>query len=254
VTVSYPKGTEKALAQRMVSRLTVARRLLRARLGGALGRPGVTAHEVAEAIETARREIDRLMAPTLAPLLQVALGVQIRTTQGVADALSRATGADLSADPRLHRARILLELRRVEWAQTVLAWQRRMERDLFEALHRKAATALRAGKPEQVLQILREEVGKTEGRLRLLARNEIGNLVGEITKRQSEALGASSYRWVSERDEHVRPTHRALDGTLRSWAEPHPREGYPGQAVGCRCVAQPLLTPQVGDEAKVYAR
>lgn len=44
-------------------------------------------------------------------------------------------------------------------------------------------------------------------------------------------------------DRRVRPNHAARSGLVFKWSNP-PDGGHPGQAVRCRCVAQPLIDEQ----------
>lgn len=246
MSVQFPKGTEKALAQRMMARTKALRSLLVKRLETALTRPNVSAAEVAEVLAQTRRTYGLMPPPKVSELMGTALGVQDGVARGVVEAVSKASGRDLSRDLRLQTWELQREAQRVEWAQTVLAQQQRIERELFDRLERKARAALDAGQPRQVLDLAAEQVEQADGRLRLLARHEVGNLVGTVTAQTSQALGVRRYTWRSERDERVRPLHKKLDGTIRSWDDPHPTEGHPGATWGCRCTAQPVV-----DEAAV---
>lgn len=85
-----------------------------------------------------------------------------------------------------------------------------------------------------------EQVRRLSARFALLARNELGPRVAASMMAAAKARGLSRYRWVTQRDERVRPLHRQLDGTVRTWGDPHPTEGHPGDAWGCRCWADPI--------------
>lgn len=51
--------------------------------------------------------------------------------------------------------------------------------------------------------------------------------------------GVTHFRWISMRDERVRPLHQTLHGKVFTM-QGHPTEGYPGQPFNCRCVAEPV--------------
>lgn len=47
------------------------------------------------------------------------------------------------------------------------------------------------------------------------------------------------YIWRTQQDGHVRAEHAARDGHLFAWNK-SPPDGHPGEAHGCRCVAEPV--------------
>jgi SPP1 gp7 family putative phage head morphogenesis protein len=88
----------------------------------------------------------------------------------------------------------------------------------------------------------------TESRAKLIARDQIGSLNGELTKVRQESLGATTYVWRTARDERVRgnpggkypdadPSHWDREGQVFSWADP-PEDGHPGSAINCRCSSE----------------
>jgi SPP1 gp7 family putative phage head morphogenesis protein len=258
VSVAFPKGTEKALARNLMARTKALRSLLAKRLQEVLSRPDLRPTDVAAVIAATRRTHALMAPPKVSELMNTAMGVQEGTARAVVEAVSKATGRDLSQDLRLRVGQLQREAQRVEWAQTVLAQQQRIERELFDRLERKARAALQQGQARKVLELAEEQAEQADGRLRLLARHELGNLVSTVTQQTSQALGIRRYRWLSEEDERVRELHRKLDGTIRSWDDPHPTEGHPGQAWGCRCVAQPVVeettTPVLPEPVKPSRR
>ncbi|MEM9010647.1 MAG: phage minor head protein [Pseudomonadota bacterium] len=62
-------------------------------------------------------------------------------------------------------------------------------------------------------------------------------LVGELRQR---ALGVEFYVWRSEDDEKVRRAHAVYDDQVFRWDDP-PEDGHPGQAINCRCRAEPFI-------------
>jgi hypothetical protein len=56
----------------------------------------------------------------------------------------------------------------------------------------------------------------------------------DLTEKVAQELNIETYRWRTMRDERVRDTHRALEGTIRTWDQ-YPR---PGQEENCRCWAE----------------
>lgn len=90
--------------------------------------------------------------------------------------------------------------------------------------------------------------GATESRAKLIARDQVGSLNGELTRVRQESVGATTYVWRTARDERVRgnpdgkypdadPSHWDREGQVFSWDDP-PEDGQPGQAINCRCSAE----------------
>ncbi len=79
-----------------------------------------------------------------------------------------------------------------------------------------------------------------ESRARLIARDQIGKLNGQIAKAQQTKLGVTKYVWQTSEDERVREEHEARNGKTFKWSDP-PSDGHPGEPIQCRCVALPVL-------------
>jgi SPP1 gp7 family putative phage head morphogenesis protein len=239
--ITYPQGTEKVLARELAARTRALRSLLRKRLQEVLARPGVTAAEIHDVIEATRRTLRSMPSPSLSARAATALGIEAGVRRELVAMVRKATGQDLAKDSRVVVAQALAEGRRLVWAQRLLEEQLRIEGELFDRASRKAAEAAQRGRLDLVAEVVEEQAAQTERRLHGLARHEVGNWVAEVTATHCRALGIRRYRWLSEKDERVRELHRKLDGTVRSWDDPHPTEGHPGQARGCRCTAQPVV-------------
>ncbi len=85
----------------------------------------------------------------------------------------------------------------------------------------------------------------TESRAALIARDQVGKLFGDINKQRQANLGVTRYVWRTVRDNRVREEHEALDGDSIAWDSP-PAEGHPGDAVNCRCYADPDFSELLG--------
>lgn len=100
---------------------------------------------------------------------------------------------------------------------------------------------LRQGtRPEALANDIFARFDVTRARARLIARDQIGSLNGELTKVRQEALGVSRYKWRGALDERERPLHVEREGMIFSWDKP-PSDGHPGQPINCRCYAEPVL-------------
>lgn len=93
-----------------------------------------------------------------------------------------------------------------------------------------------------IAQQIRAELGVSKNRARLIARDQVASLNGELTQIRQTRMGVREYIWRTSGDERVRPSHEELDGRRFSWDDPPP-EGHPGEPINCRCVAEPVLDP-----------
>lgn len=112
-----------------------------------------------------------------------------------------------------------------------------------------ARDALRTGRAmEDVEKDLAKVLGPRDSlqrrNIRLLARNEVTTLSADITRQRHEALGVKRERWSSSKDQRVRSEHQANDGKIYNIATGI-RGERPGEAIGCRCVAVPVLPPHL---------
>lgn len=62
-----------------------------------------------------------------------------------------------------------------------------------------------------------------------------------VTRARQEAMGVKSYTWRAIDDGREDPEHVLRDGSVYKWADGAPRGGHPGEDVGCRCTAEPVL-------------
>ena len=103
----------------------------------------------------------------------------------------------------------------------------------------------RSGKRAASLADAIAEVGGvTKRRANFIARDQIGSLNGQLTRRRQKALGVKEYIWRTSLDEGVRHSHAQLEGTRHSWDDPPTvgnRKVHPGEDYGCRCTAEPVI-------------
>jgi SPP1 gp7 family putative phage head morphogenesis protein len=84
--------------------------------------------------------------------------------------------------------------------------------------------------------------GTVRSRARLIARDQVNKLNGQLTELRQNELGISRYTWRTMGDERVRETHAAKDGKVFSWDDPPADTGNPGEEIQCRCYAEPILS------------
>jgi SPP1 gp7 family putative phage head morphogenesis protein len=94
------------------------------------------------------------------------------------------------------------------------------------------------------LQTILSSSGK---RARMIARDQVGKLYGQINSARQQSLGITHFTWRTANDRRVRAEHRALNGKVFRFDDP-PAEGLPGQPVLCRCYAEPVFDALLGEQ------
>jgi SPP1 gp7 family putative phage head morphogenesis protein len=109
----------------------------------------------------------------------------------------------------------------------------KVERAVADAVQRGRSTA-------DLKNAVREELGTGDQRARLIARDQVGKLNGQLTRIRHERAGITKYRWRGMLDLRERQAHRVREGRIFSYDNPPP-DGNPGEPVQCRCVPEPVL-------------
>lgn len=141
------------------------------------------------------------------------------------------------------------------WAEGVIgrgrSIERGMYRDLDEAIEQGAGRGISTRRLGEIIQPI---VKTTLRRARFIARDRLGSLNSGIAAQKQQRIGFTFYRWISADDSRVRPEHAALHNVVRSWARPHPTEGHPGDAHGCRCIAVPATEAEWAEQNRGRSR
>lgn len=95
--------------------------------------------------------------------------------------------------------------------------------------------------PETYARELEAQFGVARSRARLIARDQLGSLYGQLNQTRQASLGITHFFWETRRDSRVRPEHRRRQGRRYGWDELSPDE-MPGQPIACRCGAIPDLS------------
>ena len=135
-------------------------------------------------------------------------------------------------------------------------------RDIEEVINRGIRQGKTAKTIEQELldgtDLQKGVFHKTETRARLIARDQVDKLNGQLTNLRQTEAGITQYRWRTAMDERVRKKHKSMSGKLCQWGNstvykntPFPKEEWklrssiggislhPGQDYQCRCYAEP---------------
>ena len=161
----------------------------------------------------------------LAKQARAAVGVDVRKLSG----LDRAVPAQLEQFAKVN-------------AQLITGLGSRLAEDIAEIVEDGTVSGSRW---ETIAKRLAHAGLVTESRAALIARDQVGKLFGDINKQRQANLGVTRYVWRTVRDNRVREEHEALDGDSIAWDSP-PAEGHPGEAVNCRCYADPDFSELLG--------
>ena len=102
-------------------------------------------------------------------------------------------------------------------------------------------------------QIMQATEGLSDKHCKLIARDQMGKLNGNITEAQMQEIGLELYVWSTAYDDRVRDSHAVMEGLLCRWDDAsvcsydngktwvsRPASAvdlHPGQDIQCRCVA-----------------
>jgi SPP1 gp7 family putative phage head morphogenesis protein len=89
-------------------------------------------------------------------------------------------------------------------------------------------------------------VGKAKYQSKLIARDQMGKLNGDLTRMRQQDIGIKRYVWRTMKDERVRDSHAALEGKEFAWTGSGSRSlGQPGSEISCRCFGEASFLPLV---------
>ena len=174
------------------------------------------------------------------------------TDRNVKANILQAFAETCSVDIFLNDSQLLQSIE-AEW----LAQQSRLIDSVVSTYTDKLQTivsnAVQRGEPmEDVEHEIQELYGVTDKRAKFIARNEVSNLNGIITKQRQVDCGINVYQWSTSNDERVRKSHAEMDGKYYYWngdklgeingIKVYPAPKYhPGMDYNCRCVAIAVL-------------
>ena len=155
-----------------------------------------------------------------------AFGVRERTLRAQSAHLRRVLGEDFLLQPD---DRDLLALAIRDNVKLIQG----LERDLVRRTEQALLIGLRRGQSvSDISSAIQRQTGIVARRADLIARDQTASLNGEITRLAQINSGITRYRWVTQGDERVRPSHEENDGKVFSWDNP-PATGHPGTEINC---------------------
>lgn len=131
-----------------------------------------------------------------------------------------------------------------EWIEDNVDLIKTIPKDSLSKMRELVMEGYRTGKPTtKIVKEIQEAYGMDRRHAKLIARDQIAKLNGEITRRQQEDAGVTEYIWSTSEDGRVRESHAALNRRRFKWSDPpvvDPKTGrrcHPGEDYQCRCVA-----------------
>lgn len=124
------------------------------------------------------------------------------------------------------------------------------------SIESNAQRAIRTGKRhEEIAKEIEDEFGATRSRAKLIARDQVSKLNGQLTQMRQKDVGIKEYIWRTSGDERVRASHAIMDGKKCRWDDASVYwngtdwvkrnssmyVGHPGSDYQCRCWAEPVF-------------
>lgn len=81
----------------------------------------------------------------------------------------------------------------------------------------------------------------TRSRAKLIVRDQVEKINSAMNQERQTNIGVTHYFWRTVGDDRVRTEHRDRNNDRFAWDDP-PFDGHPGEAVNCRCIADPDLS------------
>lgn len=113
----------------------------------------------------------------------------------------------------------------------------------LDDVEREVISAVRLGsRYEDLAKTLEARFSVSKSQALRLAQDQTRKLYSDINQARQIDLGLTRYVWRTMNDTRTRTEHAKREGKQYAWSSP-PSGGHPGDAVGCRCYAEPDLTP-----------
>lgn len=141
-------------------------------------------------------------------------------------------------EPWVQQELALFTTENVKLIQNITAQEtQRLQTTVLEGIRRGT-------RAEDLIAEIRDTLKVTENHARLIARDQISKLNGDLTKFRQTGAGFPAFMWVTAHDARVRESHAAHDGKIYLWSDPPDDTGAPGEDYQCRCVAIPMTQEQ----------
>lgn len=172
--------------------------------------------------------------------------VGTEVTEQNAEETARVFSAVLGVNPIASEPWLDGELERFRVANVQLI--KSLPKQYLDQVEVMVTNAFAAGTPvRRFTKDLRKRFNISENRARLIARDQVGKLSGQLTMLRQTEAGITHYIWRTMRDERVRKSHAEKEGKTFAWSNPPSGTGHPGEDYQCRCHAEPDINRLLQD-------
>lgn len=219
-------------------------------------RPLTLSEEIVQAIRGAYAATD-----TTGKALRAAAAIRDQINAYNLAEMNAVLRSALQVDIFVHEPDLRLHL--TEWTAENTRLIKSIPEQYFDRLQGIFSRGLQQGVLAKDLKDqVKELYGVTDSRARLIARDQVGKLNGQLTEKRQTGCGIRAYIWSTSHDERVRESHVEKDGHMYFWrpytgppgdrptcprcglpAHDPPRKGHPGWEYQCRCVGLPAIAP-----------
>lgn len=188
-------------------------------------------------IAAARAEMEAALNPDVIETLAGKFATRTATYQRIQ--LARQTQAALGADVFIgdHALQSLVEI----FTSENVALVKGLTTEIAARVEKRVLSGVQGGMLHGDLATeIQADMGIGATRAKLIARDQVGKLYGQVNAARQREMGVTSFVWRTVRDARVRSEHVARDGQIYQYAEP-PNGELPGEPILCRCYAEPDL-------------
>jgi len=191
-------------------------------------------------VDTTERVFGNQAPSGAAMLAKEAAAMDVGATAHLNRSVKRVYGIDVAQDPRLNQAL------RAQWVQDNVDLITTIDSRYFDDIRKVITEGLDEGvNTRELTALFGERFRVSQSRARLIVRDQIGKLNGQLNQARQTEIGVTHYIWRNSEDERVRDEHEPWPAGVAdhrwSWADGSP-EGHPGEPIQCRCVAEPFIS------------
>jgi len=208
--------------------------------------PSLRSKEARDLSDLIREQIDKIKESLGTPLENYALKIATDTAIKGGKANRAAFVADIKKAIGVDLKKVLTE-GGIEGAvrdsvRANVALIKTIPEQYFEQIQGMILQGIDEGKDFFSIQLDLLQVNeKNMKRARVIARDQVSKMNSTVNRLRQEAIGITHYIWRTVEDESVRSEHKVLNGRKFAWSEIPPGGYRPGEAIQCRCIAEPVL-------------
>jgi SPP1 gp7 family putative phage head morphogenesis protein len=88
-----------------------------------------------------------------------------------------------------------------------------------------------------------KQVTNVEAHAMLIANDQMGTMIGEMTRSRQQSVGITEFVWRTKGDGKVREQHADWNRKVFNWNQGAGGGTFPGEPINCRCWAQAVIDP-----------